>query len=170
MSQERQRPAIRASSVIDIIDIDGGGEMGALMRSLDWSRTPLGSVSGWSQSLRLAVSIMLRSRYPMFIWWGQELINLYNDAYAPMLGKRHPEALGNPPPSSGPRSGTPSARRATPCSTRGGRRGAKNDSSSWSGTATRKKPTSPTRTARCLTTVVRLAVCSAPSPRTRTGS
>jgi PAS domain S-box-containing protein len=71
-----------------------GGEMGALMRAMDWSQTPLGPVENWPQSLRTAVGIMLSSRYAMFVWWGRQLINLYNDAYRPFLGKKHPGALG----------------------------------------------------------------------------
>jgi len=72
----------------------GGGEMGALMRQRDWANTPLGAVQTWPQSLRTAVGIILSSRYAMFVWWGHELVNLYNDAYRPFLGKKHPEALG----------------------------------------------------------------------------
>ena len=73
----------------------GGGEMGALMRSLDWSTTPLGSVENWPQSLRTAVSICLASHCPMLIWWGPELVMLYNDAYRPILGMtKHPKAMG----------------------------------------------------------------------------
>jgi PAS domain S-box-containing protein len=78
--------------------LSGGGEMGRLMRAHDWSATLLGQVSDWPQSLKTAVRIILGSRYPMFIWWGRELINLYNDAYLPMLGKRHPNALGKSAP------------------------------------------------------------------------
>lgn len=74
----------------------GGGEMGALMQSLDWSKTPLGLIEHWSQSLKTAVRIMLTSRQPMFVWWGKELINLYNDAYKAIVGGKHPEALGQP--------------------------------------------------------------------------
>ncbi len=72
----------------------GGGEMGRLMREHDWAQTPLGPVSGWPQSLRTAVSICLASHFPMLIWWGPELVKLYNDAYRPMLGTKHPQALG----------------------------------------------------------------------------
>ena len=79
----------------DLRDIlAGGGEMGRLMRAHDWSATPLGPVWEWPQSLKTALRIILGSRYPMFIWWGRELINLYNDGYLPMLGQRHPAALG----------------------------------------------------------------------------
>jgi len=75
--------------------LSGGGEMGVLMRSLDWSATPLGSVENWSQSLCTAVSICLSSRFPMLIWWGTELVMLYNDAYRPILGTtKHPQAMG----------------------------------------------------------------------------
>ena len=72
----------------------GGGAMGALMRSTDWSRSPLGPVAEWPQSLKTAVSICLGSRFPISIWWGPESINLYNDACRPMLGDKHPRALG----------------------------------------------------------------------------
>jgi len=73
----------------------GGGDMGALMRARDWSETTLGPVADWPQTLCTAVSICLNSRYPMLIWWGQDLVMLYNDAYRPMLGStKHPRALG----------------------------------------------------------------------------
>lgn len=71
-----------------------GGEMSELMRTHDWASSLLGSVAQWPQSLRTAVGIMLSSRYPMFIWWGGQLVNLYNDAYRPFLGTKHPLSLG----------------------------------------------------------------------------
>ncbi len=71
--------------------------MGALMRSFDWSRTALGPVNSWPQSLRTTVSICLNSRFPMILWWGPQLTVLYNDGYIPMLGaKHHQRALGLP--------------------------------------------------------------------------
>src|SRR5215471_4210215 len=76
----------------------GGGEMGERTRAFDWSKTPIGSIEQWPQSLKTAVSIMLGCQYPLLIWWGPELIHFYNDAYLPVLGKRHPEALGRPAP------------------------------------------------------------------------
>src|SRR5512142_1777676 len=74
----------------------GGGEMGALTRAFDWSKTPIGPVASWPQSLRTAVQIVLASRYAMFIWWGPERINLYNDPYREYGGIKHPAALGKP--------------------------------------------------------------------------
>ena len=74
----------------------GGGSMGALMRSLDWSATPLGDPAAWPQSLRSAVSIMLNSRYPIALYWGPELALLYNDAWSAIPGGKHPWALGRP--------------------------------------------------------------------------
>ncbi|HTP81744.1 MAG TPA: ATP-binding protein, partial [Alphaproteobacteria bacterium] len=71
-----------------------GGDMSARVRALDWSATSLGPTATWPQSLKTAVRIVMTSRYPMFVWWGRDLINIYNDAYAPMLGARHPAALG----------------------------------------------------------------------------
>ena len=75
----------------------GGGEMGERMRALDWSTTPLGPVARWPQSLRTTVSICLLSRFPILVWWGPELVMLYNDGFRPSLGQtKHPRALGQP--------------------------------------------------------------------------
>ena len=75
--------------------LGGGGEMGALTRAHDWSTTPLGRPETWPQSLRTAVRILLNTNHPMFIWWGSELIQFYNDAYRQTMGpERHPSALG----------------------------------------------------------------------------
>lgn len=72
----------------------GGGTIGALMRERDWSRAPLGPPKTWPPSLRSVVGLMLGSRFPMFVAWGPELRLLYNDAYAELLGEKHPAALG----------------------------------------------------------------------------
>ncbi len=72
----------------------GGGEMGSMMRAHYWASTPLGPHEIWPQSLKTAVSLMLNSLYPMFIAWGSDQIFLYNDAYRPILGSKHPDALG----------------------------------------------------------------------------
>ncbi|WP_259067275.1 ATP-binding protein [Mucilaginibacter sp. X4EP1] len=76
--------------------LEGGGEMGKLTREFDWSTTALGHPETWSQSLLTTINIMLNSRFPMFIWWGPDLIQFYNDAYRPSLGNdgKHPKALG----------------------------------------------------------------------------
>ena len=74
--------------------ISGGGEVGALMRSMDWSKTPVGRVEDWPQSLKTAVGICLSSRFDLLIWWGPELVMLYNDAYRRTLASKHPAALG----------------------------------------------------------------------------
>jgi signal transduction histidine kinase/DNA-binding response OmpR family regulator len=74
----------------------GGGEMGALMRAYDWTATPLGKPEDWPRSLQSIVRMMLTSRYQMWMAWGQPLTFFYNDAYAPTLGIKHPQALGKP--------------------------------------------------------------------------
>jgi PAS domain S-box-containing protein len=76
--------------------LSGGGVMGALMRSHDWSASPLGQPETWPQSLRAVVSLLLNSKFPMFIAWGPELAFLYNDGYLPIFGAKHPRALGRP--------------------------------------------------------------------------
>jgi signal transduction histidine kinase len=73
----------------------GGGEMGERTRIFDWSATPVGPVSGWPQSLKTVVRILLDSRYAMWLGWGPDFTFFYNDAYAKMtLGPKHPWALG----------------------------------------------------------------------------
>jgi len=72
----------------------GGGEMGMYMRAFDWATSPLGPVANWSHSLRTAVSMCLHSHFPIIIWWGPKLVIFYNDAYRPVLGAKHPAALG----------------------------------------------------------------------------
>jgi signal transduction histidine kinase len=76
--------------------LQGGGEMGELTRAFDWASTSLGSPDKWPQSLLTTVSIILRSKFPMFLWWGPDLIQFYNDAYRPSLGVtgKHPKSLG----------------------------------------------------------------------------
>jgi signal transduction histidine kinase len=74
--------------------LTGGGDMGARMRSGEWSHTILGPVERWPQSLRSALSICLGSGFPIAIYWGPQLALLYNDAWSPILGSKHPSALG----------------------------------------------------------------------------
>lgn len=84
-----------SSSGSNIDFMAGGGEMGALTRAYDWNSSPLGPPEKWPQSLRVTVRLMLNTRHPLFIWWGPELIQFYNDAYAETMGpERHPSALG----------------------------------------------------------------------------
>jgi signal transduction histidine kinase len=68
--------------------------MGTLMRATDWTQTALGPVEAWPQSLRTTVSTCLNSRFPILVWWGRDLVMLYNDAYRPILGNKHPRSLG----------------------------------------------------------------------------
>ena len=71
-----------------------GGRTGALMEAHDWSLSPLGHPSTWPPSLRTVAGLLMRSRFPMFVAWGPELGFLYNDAYADILGTKHPAAVG----------------------------------------------------------------------------
>ena len=76
--------------------LTGGGKAGDLMRAHGWQATPLGEPNTWENALKTLVDVMLAANQPMFVAWGPERTLLYNDAYAPMLGDRHPSAMGLP--------------------------------------------------------------------------
>jgi len=72
-----------------------GGEMGNLIRSINWSSTQLGNPNTWPAALKYSVSMMLATNFPVLICWGNDYIQLYNDAFRPVLGEtKHPEAMG----------------------------------------------------------------------------
>ena len=93
----------------------GSGEMAARMQSFDWSKTPLGPVECWPQSLKTTVRIMLTSRYAMWMAWGPDLTFFYNDAYTPTLGIKHAWASASRRRQSGPKSGPTSVRGSSGC-------------------------------------------------------
>ncbi len=75
--------------------LQGGGEMGKLIRVMDWCKTPLGDPKTWPQPLRTMVSVMLDNPFGMYIAWGKDYTQIYNDGYRPILGAtKHPQALG----------------------------------------------------------------------------
>jgi PAS domain S-box-containing protein len=77
--------------------LQGGGEMGALMRAHDWTRSSLGSPEAWPHPLRTTVHLLLNTVHPMYIWWGPDLLCFYNDSYRQLIGsERHPGSLGHP--------------------------------------------------------------------------
>ena len=80
--------------------LSGGGEMGEFIRAYNWASTSIGPIESWPQSLLTTLSILLSSQYPMVLWWGQDLVQFYNDAYRPSLGLegKHPKALGQKAP------------------------------------------------------------------------
>jgi PAS domain S-box-containing protein len=90
-------PQFSEECATDRIILFGNGEMADRTRTFDWSHTPVGPIEDWPRALVIAVNIMLGSRQPMFLWWGEELIQFYNDAYRPSIGAdKHPKALGQP--------------------------------------------------------------------------
>jgi PAS domain S-box-containing protein len=88
------QPAAANSAVSHFLA--GGGDMGALMRAMDWSSTPLGPIETWSQTLRMMVRLILSNRLQMFLWWGPRFTQIYNDASWPALGDKHPLSMGQP--------------------------------------------------------------------------
>lgn len=74
--------------------VEPGASVVDLLKRVAWSETSIGDREQWSESLRTAVSICLKSRFPMIIFWGPDFVQIYNDAYMPILGDKHPRALG----------------------------------------------------------------------------
>src|SRR6185436_20302075 len=72
------------------------GEMDERIRAFDWSKTPLGPAGSWSPALRTTVRLIVMNRLPMLLWWGPDYVSIYNDAYIPVLGAKHPWSLGLP--------------------------------------------------------------------------
>jgi signal transduction histidine kinase/ActR/RegA family two-component response regulator len=91
-------PSARGADHLDeLAFLQGGGEMGALMRAHDWSRSSLGPPRQWPPPLRTVVRLILNTGHPMYIWWGADGACLYNDAYRASIGpERHPGSLGRP--------------------------------------------------------------------------
>lgn len=86
---------MKKNHIIEHPFLSGGGEMGKLIRAKDWSKTPLGDPETWPQSLRTMVSVLLDNPFGMYIAWGKEFTQIYNDGYRPILGtSKHPQALG----------------------------------------------------------------------------
>jgi len=89
------RQDLPANRAVPADFFSGGGEMGALIRSIDWTKSRLGAIESWPNTLRTAVGICLGSRHPIVLWWGPERTMFYNDAYRPMLGEsKHPQFFG----------------------------------------------------------------------------
>ncbi len=74
--------------------LEGGGEMGELIRSRDWRDSSLGPISEWPQCLRNTLNLTLNTPFPIAVFWGAEFITFYNDAFRLLIGKKHPQALG----------------------------------------------------------------------------
>ena len=74
----------------------GNSEMAGRLRAFDWTASPLGAPETWPAALRTLVALLIRSAQPMFLAWGPDQVWLYNDAFIPVLGAKHPEALGRP--------------------------------------------------------------------------
>ncbi|MEJ0082370.1 MAG: hypothetical protein WDM78_15790 [Puia sp.] len=76
--------------------LSGAGEMTKLIREYEWSKTSVGPIDKWPQSLKTTLNTILKSKFPMLLWWGEDLIQFYNDTYRTMLGEngKHPAALG----------------------------------------------------------------------------
>jgi hypothetical protein len=74
--------------------LSGGGAMGAFMRGFEWTSSPLGAPAIWPAALKTLVELLLASKQPMFLAWGSQRTWLYNDAFVPIAGRKHPDSLG----------------------------------------------------------------------------
>ena len=98
-NRKQSRTAVstkRLTTPLNDAILPGGSEMGERIRAFDWSKTPLGPIEAWSPALLTTAQIMLSNRFPLLLWWGSEYISIYNDAYIPILGTKHPWGLGRP--------------------------------------------------------------------------
>lgn len=94
MSRKSTIPG-KSSTATPLVEcVDGNSRMHAVLRDFNWSISPLGPLEQWPQSLRNVVTLILDSPFPMCLSWGPDLRLLYNDAYLPILGEKHPSALG----------------------------------------------------------------------------
>jgi signal transduction histidine kinase len=91
MTNTNISPTTHNNSIFDV-----EGEIPQMMRDFNWADTPLGTPDTWSEVLKLSVSLCLNSRFPLILWWGDELTMLYNDPYRYHLQGKHPSALGRP--------------------------------------------------------------------------
>ncbi|OPY99725.1 hybrid sensor histidine kinase/response regulator [Bradyrhizobium sacchari] len=99
MSRVARSPVLSERAALQPTDVSflaGGGELGAMMRALDWSDSPLGPPNHWSQALKTTVGMLLAAQAQIVLFWGPDFVALYNDAYAPGIGANHPRALGRP--------------------------------------------------------------------------
>jgi len=76
--------------------LERDSELARLIRNKDWSTTPIGPRAEWSPTLKTVVDFLIVNRFPLLLWWGPEYVSIYNDAYRPILGTKHPDALGKP--------------------------------------------------------------------------
>jgi PAS domain S-box-containing protein len=88
------KSTLQVQNTIELLP--NGGIMGARVRHHDWASTSLGPIATWPQSLKGLVNLVLAAPLPMNLLWGPELIQIYNDAYAPLMGLKHPAGLGQP--------------------------------------------------------------------------
>ena len=96
MISEQFDPSAKSSAGGGFAWLQDGGAMGELIRNTDWAQTRLGPAANWSPALRMIVKFLLANRFPQLLWWGSEFCSIYNDAYVPILGTKHPWALGRP--------------------------------------------------------------------------
>src|SRR5580698_2473389 len=95
MPSSRKPKSKRGSALAERARIIGSGEMADLVRAFDWAQTSLGPAETWPDTLVTTVNLILASKHPMFLWWGPDLIQFYNDGYRPSIrADKHPSALG----------------------------------------------------------------------------
>src|SRR5262249_50256499 len=93
---ENHAAAQQERESVNFSSLSTGGEMSNIFNDKDWSQTLLGPVSSWSPTLKMMVRLLLANRFPLLLWWGPQFCQLYNDAYQPILGTKHPKSLGQP--------------------------------------------------------------------------
>jgi signal transduction histidine kinase/DNA-binding response OmpR family regulator len=97
MNDDRRATKTEENQQVEHMFLAGAGEIGALVHSIEWDKTPLGAIASWPQSLRTTMSICLNSKFPIAVYWGPDYLMLYNESLVPMVGaQKHPRAVGQP--------------------------------------------------------------------------
>jgi hypothetical protein len=90
------RPMPKRNPFTTQSQVSDADDLRTLVYAKDWSGTPIGAAEHWSPTLKILVDFLLANRFPLLLWWGPDYVSIYNDAYRPILGTKHPRALGQP--------------------------------------------------------------------------
>lgn len=164
---DERHPAASGSEASPMLSaaFAAGGELGERLATFDWSSGPLGTPGQWPVALSNAVGMMLASSAPIAMFWGDDHLAFYNDAYRPTIGAKHPYAIGQPARASWAETWPVLGRCSTASGPQVAPTVARITPSCWTGTASSSRPTSTSRTTRSAAPTVRSVASTASSAR-----